>query len=119
MSDKIKEMETNFCELGLSWMNKDVAELELNALISALEEPQKTLNALEIAQWHYMDLLGITSSGLFDENTLSREQKKYVHLIKKQDGLSVFEDDQCVIFMSEKHNLPIKLCAAYVCSHSW
>lgn len=104
MSDKIKEMETKFCELGLSWMNKDVAELELNALISALEEPQKTLNALEIAQWHYMDLLGITSSGLFDENTLSLEQKNMSILLKNKMDYR-FLKMISVLFLCQKNTI--------------
>lgn len=119
MSDEIKDMKNKFSKIGLSWMEQFEAKLDLDMVTSILEEPQIILNELKIAQWHYMDLIGITSSGLFDKDILSKEQKEYAHLIKKQDGKPVFEDDQCVIFMSEKHNLPIELCAMYVCSRLW
>lgn len=48
-------------------MNKEKAVRELENLLSKVENQASILDELETAQWHYMDLVGITSSGLFDK----------------------------------------------------
>ncbi|WOI84407.1 MULTISPECIES: hypothetical protein [Enterobacteriaceae] len=100
-------------------MNKAQAEYELEILLSKIENPIKTLDDLETAQWHYMDLVGITLSGLFDSSILEQERKESPHLLNVQDGLPVFDDNQCAEFMSTKHSLPLQLCMAYVWGHKW
>lgn len=100
-------------------MKKAQAENELKTLLSKIENHKKALDELETAQWHYMDLVGITSSGIFDRSTLDQERKENPHLLKVNDGLPVFDDEQCAEFMSVKHNLPLQLCMAYVRSHKW
>ncbi|MDE4745128.1 hypothetical protein ABK814_18410 [Enterobacter hormaechei] len=100
-------------------MKKAQAKHELENLLSKIENPRKTLDELETAQWHYMDLVGITSSGIFDSSTLDQERNENPHLLKVNDGLPVFDDDQCAEFMSTKHNLSLQLCMAYVWGHKW
>ena len=100
-------------------MKKAQAKHELENLLSKIENPQKTLDELETAQWHYMDLVGITSSGIFDRSTLDQERNDNPHLLKVNVGLPVFDDDQCAEFMSTKHNLSLQLCLAYVWGHKW
>lgn len=74
---------------------------------------------METAQWHYMDVVEITSSGLFEEEQLGKERRDQPHLLKKEGELTVFEEDQCILFMSQKHGIPLPLCAAYVLSDAW
>ena len=100
-------------------MNKEKALRELERLLSKMKDQARTLDELETAQWHYMDLGDITSSGLFDINTLEKERKENPHFIRISDGMRVFDDEQCAEFMSVKHNLPLQLCMAYVRSHKW
>ncbi|EDX0932723.1 hypothetical protein GTE61_004765 [Salmonella enterica subsp. enterica] len=100
-------------------MNKEQSQNELERLLSGIENRKQTLDDLETAQWHYMDIVEITSSGIFDEKQLERERRDQPHLIKKEDGLTVFEDDQCILFMSQNHGIPLPLCAAYVLSDAW
>ncbi|HDS4694743.1 TPA: hypothetical protein QH064_005042 [Klebsiella pneumoniae subsp. pneumoniae] len=100
-------------------MNKDLAQNELERLLSEADNRKKTLDDLETAQWHYMDVVEITSSGLFNEEQLERERLEQPHIIKKSCDLKVFEDDQCILFMSKMHGIPLPLCAAYVLSDAW
>ncbi len=100
-------------------MNKEKAVRELENLLSKVENQARILDELETAQWHYMDLVGITLSGLFDKSELKKERKEHSHLIKVSDELPVFEDNECAAFMSEQHNLTLNICAAYVYSHKW
>lgn len=105
--------------LGLKWMNKEQSQNELERLLSGIEPRKQTLDDLETAQWHYMDVVEITSSGLFDEEQLGKERRDQPHLLKKEGDLTVFEDDQCILFMSQKHGISLPLCAAYVLSDAW
>ncbi|ECB3179015.1 TPA: hypothetical protein ACGGNU_002957 [Escherichia coli] len=114
--ESIKE---KFRGLGLTWLSKDEAQAELDRLLENYEEPKSILSELETAQWHYMDLVGVTWSGLFDESVLDIERKENPDLVKVSDGLPIFEDDRCAVFMSTKHGLPLQICAVYVCSHTW
>lgn len=61
-------------------MNKEKALRELERLLSKMKDQARTLDELETAQWHYMDLVDITSSGLFDINTLEKERKTLILL---------------------------------------
>lgn len=63
-------------------MNKEKALRELERLLSKMKDQARTLDELETAQWHYMDLVDITSSGLFDINTLEKERKENPHFIR-------------------------------------
>lgn len=105
--------------LGLKWMNKEQSQNELERLLSGIETRKQTLDDLETAQWHYMDVVEITSSGLFEEEQLGKERRDQPHLLKKEGELTVFEDDQCILFMSQKHGIPLPICAAYVLSDAW
>lgn len=105
--------------LGLKWMNKEQSRNELEGLLYRSENRQQALEDLETAQWHYMDVVEITSSGLFEEEQLEREREEQSYLLKKVGELRVFEDDQCILFMSQKHGIPLPLCAAYVLSDTW
>ncbi|HFM0116342.1 TPA: hypothetical protein ACG574_001927 [Escherichia coli] len=116
---KGENIKEKFKELGLTWLCKDEAQAELDCLIEKYEEPKTILSELETAQWHYMDLVGITWSGLFDKSALDIERKENSNLINVADGLPIFEDDHCAVFMSNKHDLPLQLCAVYVCSRTW
>ncbi|EMR0499906.1 hypothetical protein ROS72_004653 [Citrobacter freundii] len=100
-------------------MNKEQSQNELERLLSGIEPRKQTLDDLETAQWHYMDVVEITSSGLFDEEQLGKERRDQPHLLKKEGDLTVFEDDQCILFMSQKHGISLPLCAAYVLSDAW
>ncbi|WP_194069123.1 hypothetical protein [Klebsiella quasipneumoniae] len=42
-------------------MNKEKALRELERLLSKMKDQTRTLDELETAQWHYMDLVDITS----------------------------------------------------------
>lgn len=100
-------------------MNVESAKYELNEILSTYEQRAFVLDKLEMAQWHYSDLIGITCSGSFEISQLSLDRAKYPHFLKQQDGLVVFDEEQCALFMSENHNLPLPLCTAYVLSKSW
>lgn len=115
----LAQLKQRLNALGLKWMNKEQSQNELERLLSGIENRKQTLDDLETAQWHYMDIVEITSSGIFDEKQLERERRDQPHLIKKEDGLTVFEDDQCILFMSQNHGIPLPLCAAYVLSDAW
>lgn len=115
----LEKLKQRLIALGLKWMNKDLAQNELERLLSGIETRKQTLDDLETAQWHYMDVVEITSSGLFEEEQLGKERLDQPHLLKKEGDLTVFEDDQCILFMSQKHGIPLPLCAAYVLSNAW
>lgn len=115
----LEQLKQRLNELGLNWMNKEKAQNELEQLLSETENVKQTLNDLETAQWHYMDVVEITSSGLFEEEQLGKERRDQPHLLKKEGELTVFEEDQCILFMSQKHGIPLPLCAAYVLSDAW
>ncbi|ENL3627971.1 hypothetical protein AB4739_004565 [Salmonella enterica] len=114
-----ENIREKFRGLGLTWLCKDEAQAELDRLLENYKEPNSILSELETAQWHYMDLVGVTWSGLFDKCVLDIERKENSNLIKVSDGLPIFEEDHCAVFMSNKHDLPLQLCAVYVCSHTW
>lgn len=115
----LEQLKQRLNTLGLKWMNKEQSQNELERLLSGIETRKQTLDDLETAQWHYMDVVEITSSGLFDKEQLEKERQDQPHLLKKECDLTVFEDDQCILFMSQKHNIPLPLCAAYVLSDAW
>ena len=115
----LEQLKQRLIALGLKWMNKEQSQDELERLLSEIECREFTIDKLETAQWHYMDVVGITSSGLFNEEQLETERLENPHIIKKEDGLTVFEDEQCILFMSKKHGIPLRLCAAYVLSDAW
>lgn len=108
-----------FKHIGLTWMEREHAKIKLESLLSQYPQSNDIRNRLEMAQWHYMEILGITYGGVTEKEQLLKEQKKYAHLIKHNEGMIVFEEDACVLFMSEQHELSPELCAAYVCSYSW
>ncbi|EJH1500367.1 hypothetical protein NCS84_004453 [Salmonella enterica] len=116
---QINEKDKSVIDLGHMLMNKEKAVRELENLLSKVENQARILDELETAQWHYMDLVGITLSGLFDKSELKKERKEHSHLIKVSDELPFFEDNECAAFMSEQHNFPLNICAAYVYSHKW
>jgi hypothetical protein len=100
-------------------MNKEQAEHELERLLSVFEEPKKILDSLEAAQWHYMDLVGITQGVLLNGTALDKEREEKSHLLRTEIGMPVFDEKECALYMSEKHKLPLQLCAAYVHSEQW
>lgn len=63
-------------------MNKEKAVRELENLLSKVENQASILDELETAQWHYMDLVGITSSGLFDKRELKKNGKNILTLLR-------------------------------------
>lgn len=63
-------------------MNKEKAVRELENLLSKVENQARILDELETAQWHYMDLVGITLSGLFDKSELKKNGKNILTLLK-------------------------------------
>lgn len=115
----LEQLKQRLNALGLKWMNKEQSHNELERILSEVDNRKKTLDDLETAQWHYMDVIEITSSGLFNEEQLEKERRDQPHLLKKEGDLTVFEDDQCALFMSQKHGIPLPLCAAYVLSDAW
>lgn len=100
-------------------MNKEEAKHVLENLLSGLEDPKGILESLEVAQWHYMDLVGITHGVLLNGIDLDKEREANSHLIRSEDGLPVFDEKECAIYMSENHHIPLQLCTAYVNSEKW
>lgn len=113
------DFENPIIMLTLPKSDKDIAKEELETLLSSSDQREHLLSELNLAQWHYTDLIGITVSGCFDNSQLELERKSYAGFMKQSDGLIVFEDDKCALFMSSVHNLPLPLCAAYVISEAW
>lgn len=115
---QINEKDKSVIDLGHMLMNKEKAVRELENLLSKVENQARILDELETAQWHYMDLVGITLSGLFDKSELKKNGKNILTLLKLVMNY-LFEDNECAAFMSEQHNFPLNICAAYVYSHKW
>lgn len=114
---RLDEIKLKFKNMGLDWLSAGQANRKLKQLLSA--SSVSLLPSLQEAFDHYTTLLGITDLYQVDEQTLLDERVKYAYLIKySSDNQVIFEDDQCVRFMSEKHNLDLQVCAAYVCSHT-
>lgn len=80
---------------------------------------KEILSVLSLAQWHYMDVVRITESGLYNTVQLNKIRLDHPYLLKCQDGLPVFEEDRCFVFMSQNYGLSLPLCAAYVLSDAW
>ncbi len=113
----LDEIKLKFKNMGLDWLSAGQANRKLKQLLSA--SSVSLLPRLQEAFDHYTTLLGITDLYQVDKQTLLDERVKYSYLIKySSDDQIIFEDDQCVRFMSEIHNLDLQLCAAYVCSHN-
>ncbi|WP_407200911.1 hypothetical protein [Enterobacter cloacae] len=114
----LDEIKLKFKNMGLDWLSAGQANRKLKQLLSA--SSVSLLPRLQEAFDHYTTLLGgITDLYQVDEQTLLDERVKYAYLIKySSDNQVIFEDDQCVRFMSEKHNLDLQVCAAHVCSHT-
>ncbi len=113
----IDEIKLKFKDMGLDWLSAGQANRKLKQLLSA--SSVSLLPRLQEAFDHYTTLLGITDLYQVDEQTLLDERVKYAYLIKySSDNQVIFEDDQCVRFMSKIHNLDLQVCAAYVCSHN-
>lgn len=113
----LDEIKLKFIDMGLDWLSAGQANRKLKQLLSA--SSVSLLPRLQEAFDHYTTLLGITDLYQVDEQTLLDERVKYAYLIKySSDNEVIFEDDQCVRFMSEIHNLDLQICAVYVCSHN-
>ncbi|WP_127881774.1 hypothetical protein [Enterobacter asburiae] len=110
------EIRMKFRDMGLDWLSVRQAKRKLKQLLS--DTSASLLPRLQEAFDHYTTLLGITDLYQVDKETLIEERVKHSHLIKySSDNEVIFEDDQCVRFMSELHDLDLQLCAAFVCSH--
>lgn len=112
----ILESKLKFNEIGLDYLSIDTATDSLDRLLK--ENKEVTESILHKAQWHYMEIINITS-GLLSKEQLKIEQEEYGDLIKEEKGKPVFEEIECVKFMSQRYSIPIKICSAYVLSRRW
>ncbi len=85
---------------------------ELTQLINEL--PPELYSKLEEAHNRYEHLIGI-ASGEFSEEIISKDHEEYAEFIEiNKDGLAIFSDDNCSLFMSRKYELPILLCRMFI-----
>ncbi|MEE9362054.1 MAG: hypothetical protein V3U92_05595 [Cellulophaga sp.] len=93
-------------------MTEKIGFSELAQLINEL--PPEMYSKLEEAHNRYEHLIDITS-GEFSEESISKDRKEYAKFIEtNKDGLAIFSDDNCSLFMSKKYNLPILLCRIFI-----
>ncbi|HCD7499043.1 TPA: hypothetical protein ND465_004085, partial [Enterobacter hormaechei] len=96
----LDEIRLKFKDMGLDWLSAGQANRKLKQLLSA--SSVSLLPRIQEAFDHYTTLLGITDLYQVDKQTLLDERVKYSYLIKySSDDQVIFEDDQCVRFMSE------------------
>ncbi|WP_272664012.1 MULTISPECIES: hypothetical protein [unclassified Providencia] len=112
----ILESKLKFNEIGLDYLSIDTATDSLDRLLK--ENKEVTESILHKAQWHYMEIINIIS-GLLSKEQLKIEQEEYGDLIKEEKGKPVFEEIECVKFMSQRYSIPIEICSAYVLSRRW
>ena len=61
--------------------------------------------------WRYAVLIGITNfEDIVAMNVLLSDRERWGHLIKTDDGLPVFDDDEAVQFMHELSGMPEQDC---------
>ena len=83
---------------------------EISAVLNTADSYQ--LQALHMAHWRYMSLAGIVADVLSAE-VVDADQKAYPHFIKRISGLAVFNDADCVTFMTEITGLAPEPCEAW------
>lgn len=71
------------------------------------------LDVLEAAHSRYEHLIDVNSGGL-DQKIIDQDRKEYPDYFKKENGVSVFNDDDCARFMSDKSKLPELLCYLFI-----
>lgn len=77
------------------------------------EIPEDVLRSLEIAHSRYEHLIDITS-GVFSCEEVDEDRRNHPEFLKMDGKKPLFSDDDCVLFMSEKYNLPKLLCRMYI-----
>lgn len=88
-------------------MNKE----EFQAVLQNATEEQ--LRALDEAHWRYMSLIGIVSDVLPAE-VVAGDVTRFPEMIKRdKDGLAIFTDADCEVFMAAITGLPREFCTAW------
>lgn len=84
---------------------------EFEAVLQSATEEQ--LSALDMAHWRYMSLIGIVSDVLPDE-VVAGDVAKFPEMIKgDEQGLPIFKDADCDVFMVAITGLPLEFCTAW------
>lgn len=84
---------------------------EFQAVLQNATEEQ--LSALDEAHWRYMSLIGIVSDVLPAE-VVAGDVAKFPEMIKRgEDGLPIFKDADCDVFMVAITGLPLEFCKAW------
>lgn len=111
------QVREQFLLMGVSWMPKALAMSELDRLKAEYElaYQSKLEDVLDTAHEHYMEIIGV-SFGMIEPEVLEEDREIYRGLLKEEGGTFLIEEHQCVRFMSERYNLRMDICAAYVCS---
>lgn len=82
------------------------------SLVSIFEDlPMELQYLLNEAQDRYMHLIDVTS-GLFTQHDIDSDRLEYSNIYNNSKGVNcpIFNDNDCVFFMSEIYNLPKLLC---------
>lgn len=80
---------------------------------SVLERATKAeLESLDGAHWRYISMIGLVSDVL-PADVVTADQQAYPHLIKQEDGRSVFNDEDCKTFMVAITGLSTEFCEAW------
>ena len=84
---------------------------EFQAVLQNATEEQ--LSALDEAHWRYMSLIGIVSEVL-PPKVVAGDVARFPEMIKRdKDGLPIFKDADCDVFMVAITGLPIDFCTAW------
>lgn len=83
---------------------------EIKAILAPVSDHD--LQELDIAHWRYISLIGLVS-GALSQDVVEADQKAYPQLIKRESGSVVFNDADCVSFMTEVTSLAPVLCEAW------
>lgn len=80
------------------------------AVLSAASPAQ--LDSLDQAHWRYITLIGLVSDVL-PVDQVQADQIAYPQFISQNDGMPVFNDDDCTTFMVAVTGLSSALCEAW------
>lgn len=95
---------------------KIISNSKLAAQINEIIEdiPEELNDVLYDAHDRYQHLVSITS-GNFTSEIIAKDRIKFKDMIHtSKSGLPVFDDDECVSFMSQTYALPELLCRIYI-----
>jgi hypothetical protein len=85
---------------------------QINEIIEDI--PKELSDILDEAHDRYQHLINITS-GNYSEDIIKKDKIKFSNMINvSESGLPIFDDNDCVSFMSQTYALPELLCRIYI-----